>query len=796
MVICKTMKIRFFITIFLFTLLSVPLTAQSRKTDANIFGHVVSRGEHVPFATISLKGTTIGVATDESGHYRIVNLPEGQYRVVAQFVGYKPDEKVIELRSGVSVEVNFELEPDMLGISEVVITADRNERNRTEASTIVNTITPRMFTFTQSVTLNEGLVFSPGLRIENNCSNCGFNQVRMNGLEGPYSQILINSRPVFSGLAGVYGMELIPANMIERVEVVRGGGSALYGSNAIAGTINIILKDPINNSFEINTTGGVTGLGVKGRGLLSNDYNIGFNSSVVTADSKSGLSIFGFNRNRDPFDANNDGFSEIAHINNTTVGARAFHRFGQRSKVAIDFFNIREERRGGNGFDLLYHQADITEALRHNISNAAISYDKFFRDYDLLSVYFSLQDVGRDSYYGAGQSLKDYGRTDGLTWVGGAQYNLNAGTTAVISGVELRRETLTDKKLGYPDYANALIVGDSIISVPQTDNTIIACQTFTTAGFFTQVEQEFGRLTLSAGARLDMYEVYCNLTGETDNGTVLSPRINILYNVLDYLQARVSYSQGYRAPQVFDEDLHTSTSGSRKVIIRNDPDLKREKSHSFMASLDFNRSLGGINVGFLAEGFLTRLQDPFANEYGVPDAEGVVLFTRKNGSDGAVVKGVNLELNIIPVAGVTVSTGYTIQSSRFDTPVEFGERRFFRTPDNYGFATINWQPAGRFQASVTGAYTGTMLIPYFGLLATDPAEGMLIESKSFIDLGFNLRYDIRLNGTRAQLFGGMKNLFNSYQSDFDSGVDRDPGYVYGPMAPRSVYLGIRMGIFN
>jgi outer membrane receptor for ferrienterochelin and colicins len=90
------------------------------------------------------------------------------------------------------------------------------------------------------VTLSEGLSFSPGLRIENDCQNCGFSQVRMNGMEGPYSQILINSHPIFSGLAGVYGLELIPTNMIERIEVVRGGGSALYGSNAIAGTINII----------------------------------------------------------------------------------------------------------------------------------------------------------------------------------------------------------------------------------------------------------------------------------------------------------------------------------------------------------------------------------------------------------------------------------------------------------------------------------------------------------------------------------------------------------------------------
>ena len=316
------MVFRSFLLVVLSLLLPGQVTAQSKKTDANIFGHVVSRGEHVPFATVSIKGTTIGVATDETGHYRIVNLPEGQYRIVAQYVGYKPLEKTIELKSGVTLEVNFDLEPDMLGLSEVVITADRNEKNRTQASAIVNTITPKMFTFTQSVTLSEGLAFSPGLRIENNCQNCGFNQVRMNGLEGPYTQILINSRSVFSGLAGVYGMELIPANMIERVEVVRGGGSALYGSNAIAGTINIILKDPINNSFEISTTGGVTGLGVKGRGALSNDYNIGFNSSVVTADSKSGLSIFGFNRVRDYFDANNDSFSEIALLDNTTVGVK------------------------------------------------------------------------------------------------------------------------------------------------------------------------------------------------------------------------------------------------------------------------------------------------------------------------------------------------------------------------------------------------------------------------------------------------------------------------------------------
>jgi len=133
---------------------------------------------------------------------------------------------------------------NVLGIEEVVVTGDRNKTNRTESSTIVSILTPKLFATIQSVTLSEGLNFCPGLRMENNCQNCGFSQVRMNGMEGPYSQILINGRPIFSGLAGVYGLELIPSSMIERVEVVRGGGSALYGSNAIAGTINLIFKRP------------------------------------------------------------------------------------------------------------------------------------------------------------------------------------------------------------------------------------------------------------------------------------------------------------------------------------------------------------------------------------------------------------------------------------------------------------------------------------------------------------------------------------------------------------------------
>ena len=150
----------------------------------------------------------------------LTNLPVGTHTVRAQALGFKPQEKEITIKEGETVEVNFNLEEDILGLDEIVVTADRSEMKRTESVTIVNTLSPKLFSSAQSIALIEGLTFSPGLRIENNCQNCGFSQVRMNGMEGPYSQILINSRPIFSGLAGVYGLELIPTNMIERIEVV------------------------------------------------------------------------------------------------------------------------------------------------------------------------------------------------------------------------------------------------------------------------------------------------------------------------------------------------------------------------------------------------------------------------------------------------------------------------------------------------------------------------------------------------------------------------------------------------
>ena len=786
-------------SIVLFTLIilfNINLSAQHLRTDANLVGHVVdSNGEHIPFATIVIKNTTIGTATDETGHYNLINMPIGKFTVMATAIGYKPFSKEVEFLEKSTIELKIVLDEDVLGIEEVVVTADRNEKNRKDASVIVNTLTPKLFEVAQTATISDGLNFCPGLRMENNCQNCGFNQVRMNGMEGPYSQVLINSRPIFSGLAGVYGLELIPSNMIERMEVIRGGGSALYGSNAIAGTINLILKDPVNNSYEIGASSGYTGVGLEGADNPAFDYSINFNTSLVSADSRTGMALYGYHRDHEPFDANNDGFSETTKINNLTVGTRVFHRFTHQNKLAVDFFTIKEDRRGGNKFDMPNHEADISEAVKHNITTGAITFDQFFRESDKLSLFVSGQKVGRDSYYGAEQSLKDYGRTDGFTYNIGTQYSANFSHSNLIGGIEFRGETLEDQKLGYADYENAQIMNDTIVSVPHTDNTWVADQQSFIYGAFAQYEHKIKKFSLSAGLRFDHYTIENNMNGENKSGNVLSPRLTLKYDIKDFMQIRGSYSQGYRAPQIFDEDLHIETSGSRQVIHKNDPDLEQETSHSYMLSFDFNKRIKKINIGFLAEGFYTQLNNAFANEYGESDENGVVTFTRVNAEKGAVVKGINLELNLIPQGDFSFSSGFTIQQSNYEEVQEFNEKKFFRTPDNYGYATIDWDFYKGFCFSATGTYTGKMLVPYFGTELPEDAreDGELRESESFFDMGAKLSYKFRLNGAKMQLFVGMKNILNSYQDDFDVTVNRDPGYLYGPSQPRTVYFGIKIG---
>ena len=276
----------------------------------------------------------------------------------------------------------------------------------------------KLFESTHATCLAQGLSFQPGVRVEDNCQNCGFTQVRINGLDGHYSQILMDSRPIFSALTGMYGLEQIPANMIERVEVVRRGGSALFGASAIGGTINIITKEPTRNSAELAHS--LMSIG----GSCSFENNTTLNASLVTEDNKAGFYVYGQNRYRSGYDNDGDGYTELPNLRNQTIGVRSFLRLNPYSKLTLQYHGINEFRRGGNLLKLPAHEANIAEQIEHNINGGGLSYDYFSP--------FSFQNTARKSYYGGtGEGIteedkenaeKAYGTTSDLTLVGGALF--------------------------------------------------------------------------------------------------------------------------------------------------------------------------------------------------------------------------------------------------------------------------------------------------------------------------------------------------------------------------------------
>ena len=424
---------------------------EPNPTDSHIYGHVIDKttGEHLPYIVVMLKGTTLGVSTDHTGHYIMRNVPEGHFIVEVSAIGYKTQTQEVEIKAGYSHKINFVLEEDHVQIDGVIVSATRSETTRRMSPTLVNVVGMDIYNKSNCTTVAQGLAFQPGIRVENNCQNCGFQQVRINGLDGQYTQILIDSRPIFSALAGVYGIEQLPANMIDRVEVMRGGGSALFGSSAIAGTINIITKEPIRNAASIShsTTS------INGSSALHNTTDI--NASIVSDDNKLGLAIFGQNTQKDAWDANGDGFTELSTISGQTLGMRGYVKTSLYSKVTVEYHHLQEFRRGGDNLDLPPHEALIAEQTKHGINTGGIKYDWFSKDQKhRFNAFASLQHINRESYYGAKKDPNAYGETTDLTWVGGAQYIYKFDKCIFMPsnltvGLEYNEDYLRDNMWGY-----------------------------------------------------------------------------------------------------------------------------------------------------------------------------------------------------------------------------------------------------------------------------------------------------------------------------------------------------------
>lgn len=766
-------KILVSLLILLSVLLPCRVTAQTSLSDANIIGHVIEKGtdEHLPGFTIRLLDSSIGVVTDISGHYAIRHLAPGKYTIEASCAGYVTQKKTIDVAPKQTVELNFDVSPDAFQLEQVVVTGNKSEVKRRNSSSLINVLGAPTFDLIGASCLADGLCFQPGVRVENDCQNCGFTQVRINGLDGHYSQILLNSRPVFSALTGVYGLEQIPANMIERVEVMRGGGSALFGSSAIGGTINIITKDPIDNCADVAHT--LTSLGVSG--ALEN--NTTASASVVSENNRIGLFIFGQNRLRDGYDHDGDGFTEIPQLKTQTLGFRTFMRTSDYSKLSLEYHGTHEYRRGGDRLDEQPHMAMVAEQTDHNIHAVDISTEFWTPGYkNRYSVFASTQNTRRTSYYGSEMDPDAYGRTHDLVVVAGGQYihsfdRLWFMPSELTAGVEYNYNYLNDVTLGYNH------------DVTQRVNIF--------SGYL-QNEWRTDRWGFLVGARVDKHSLISR--------PIVSPRANVRFNPSSNLNFRLSYSTGFRSPQAYDEDFHVAVVGGERVVTILAPDLKQESSQSLSASMDLYHNFGNVQTNFLVDLFYTDLSDVFIlRRLEEVDAEGNAVLERCNGA-GARVYGVNLEAKANFPFKLQIQAGLTLQKSRYKEPEYWSEdpeiapvRRMFRTPDTYGYFTATYNPVKPLQIALSGTYSGSMLVQH--LAGSGTSVDVAVNTPDFFDAGLKVSYDFRIyNHVTLQLNAGIHNIFNSYQKDFDRGHLRDSGYIYGPTMPRSIFAGVKLHI--
>jgi len=706
-------------------------------------------GNPVKKAVVLIPEINKSAETDESGSFEITQIPPGRYHVEVYAEGY------MDYSSN-----NFDLKQNKLNYQvilikkiteEIVVTATRTRKLFAETPIKTELITTKDIEKKAATNLADTLYQTTGVRVENDCQNCNFSQVRINGMEGKYTQILIDSSPVISAMTGVYGLEQIPAEMLDRIEIVKGGGSALYGGNAVAGVINVLTKEPQENK---------TTLKLHQESISREPFtNIGFHSSLVSKDLNTRAFLFASYQKREPVDLNDDKFSELGTISNTSFGLNLYNYFSEiNGNLKLSLFRIFEERRGGDLFDKPPHEANTAEWIKTDQIGFSSDWNHYLSEKIHYNLSLSLVDAKRNTYYGSHKDPNAYGTTKNPLMFLNCQLNYQAGSHVFSIGAQYKRDKIKDEATGY----------DRIIE-----------DIYHESGLFIQDDFKIGKtFSLLTGLRLNKHSALDRI--------IFTPRLSILVNLMKELSFRTSFSTGFRAPQVFDEDLHITQVGGEGMMVTNSPNLKEEKSYSINSGFDYGKQIGRNLIQFSVEGFYNKLSDTFIL-HEVKRIEKARILERINGS-GSKVYGLSFDFGLVLGPKLSLASGWSIQRSELEEPEpDFNSREFFRTPNFYGYFSMSYENNKLVNVDLSGEYTGPMKAPHYaGYIYEDRLE----TTQSFWVVNLRLRKPINITETyKASLFFGAYNILNSYQEDLDKGVDRDSGYVYGPAKPRSFYAG-------
>lgn len=752
-----------------FAAITISFAANENIITSQIKGRVIDykTKKPLPGVNVMIEHTTIGNATNADGEFVIAQVPVGSIKLVATFIGYKPETKIIELdRNGLN-DVLFALREGAFEMGSVVVTGTSTPHLYEDMPVKTELISAKTIDQQKAVNLAQALGLQTGVRVENNCQNCNFTQVRILGFDGRYTQILIDGDPVVSSVGGVYGLEHYPNDMIEQIEIVKGGGSALYGGGAIAGTVNLITRRPAFNRTKIS--------GLYNSLDGESDYKIGAMAEVVSEDGKSGAYIFGSTRSRSAYDHNGDGFSELGQLKNETIGFNWYYRPTQATDLMLSFNRIHEDRRGGNDFDKPQHESAVAEWLEHLNWGAKVRWMHRLSENVDYKLAYSFSHIDRKSYFGGlgGDTpedqlaaLKAYGNTKNPLHIVSGQMNVHLKGHLLTGGFQYYSDRVEDNSVSNPLYS--------------------IDETYTNFGLFIQDNLHFGdndQLEIVLGARMDKHS-------ELEDPT-FSPRMNIKYAFDNGIIARAAVTTGFKAPQTYNEDLHIGGLEGSQRVIRNAPDLDPEKSFSVSGGLEYQGFFNDTPILIGVTGFYTEIKDAFGEKY-IKKENDVALWHRIN-SSGSKAMGVELDLGIKPTEGIELRGGFTVKKGEYDEKhADFDTKDFLRTPDVFGYLRATVELTHDIEFFVAGKYTGEAKVPHE--IPVDGQEDPMLKletSDTFfeVDLGmsFNMKF---MKSLTPKLSIGVKNISNAYQDDLDKGADRDPAYVFGPITPRTYYCGL------
>ena len=773
-------RYRNLVSFSLFVIFIIGFTSFGISQSGTITGIVHENERLSEFARVTIHPISKNILTDSKGEFQFHNIPFGSYEISVSNIGFKGVSETIVLSENTpDLMIKFVLTEEIMELDAVVITGTKTHKRQTNSNIIVNVLTSENLDMVQACNLSEGLRFQPGLRVETDCQTCNYTQLRMNGLAGGYSQILINGRPIFSPLTGLYGMEQLPTNMIERIEVIRGGGSSLYGSSAIGGTVNVITKLPRKNNYQLNYT-------YQNINAQTSDQIVSGNGTWISKDKNFGTSLFFNRRVRGFYDNNSDGFSELPLLRNASFGLNTFIIPKRNQKLEFSISNLNEYRFGGEmNSELEPHLTRQSEERVHHVWMGSADYQiNFNNELTSLITYLAVQHTDRNHYTG----IYPDDSIEIVSHLENPPYGISKVNTLNV-GSQLNHKLMNFMKTG----DNVLTLGTELLMDDVYDeiasyNYIIDQNTLDLGVFLQSDWSILPNLSLLSGIRMDEHNLVDHL--------VLSPRISLLYKCKKNTQFRLSYGSGFRAPQAFDTDLHIAFAGGGVSRVSLSPDLLPERSSSFTSSINFDKPMEHFIAGFTVEGFYTRLNKAFYLQPVGEDQFGY-LFEKQNGQ-GATVQGATIEIRANYDRKIQLEGGVTIQSSRFDSPVEYidgldGIRDFIRTPNEYGFASLSFTPNKKISANINYVYTGTMKVPHFSG-APNQSTDEITEVNSFSELSMKFGYSFNFKKPlfKLECYFGVKNILNAYQEQFDIGKNRDSNFIYGPAQPRTFFVGIKL----